>query len=322
MMHYIFQEGLENLVEPSTKAVERQPISEEWRGWNYHNENLRPPVDGVVLPIYAVAGNYCSSGRDIYLRFVKKLRPIPTASMIVGSMYHELLATLIEKSREYIYSHDLDAKFDIGKFLFFEGQKTIENLANNEDAEKGLKNGIITKKDLDEAQENLAKLWKYESTLVTASVDFHIAKHLHMNKDTLARHGIPVFTEQKLDGRKLSLSSNLSVDALHLPGKTVVIDIKTGMKNSFHRLTTTGYAMVIESIERKPVDIGCIIYPSFSKKRSVPSVEVDVHPVTDKLRKEFIEARNRKLEIVASGKDPLHEDGKEWCKGCEIFRKE
>lgn len=321
-MHYIFQEGLENLVEPSTKAVERTPISDEWRGWNYHNENLRPPVDNVVLPIYAVAGNYCKSGRDIYLKFVKKLKSQPNGAMIVGSMYHSILATLMEKSREYIYSRDLDEKFDISKFLFFEGKKVIDEQINGNDATRGLKDGIISKKELDDARENLEKLWKYESLLVTASVNFHLAKHLHMNKDTLARHGIPVFTEQKLDGRKLSLSSNLSVDALHLPGKTVVIDIKTGMKNDFHRLTTTGYAMVIESVERKPVDVGCIIYPSFTKKRSVPTFEVDVHPITDKLRKEFIENRNRKLEIVANGTDPLHEDGSEWCKSCEIFKKE
>jgi len=321
MMHYIFQEGLEGVIEPSVKSVERTPISEEWRGWNYHNDNLRVNFEDVKLPVYAVAAKYCSSGRDCYLRFVKHMKPEVFPAMIEGGLYHSVLSEVVEYSRKYIFMKDVDAKFNIAQYLFFRGKEVIEKLLNGEDVRKALKSGLIKQKDVEEIKSNLEKLWNYEATLISASVDFFISKHPYINKDTLSTRAIPIAVEQKLDGTKLGLSSNLSTDAVHLPGRTVVIDVKTGHKQEFHRMTTTGYALVLESIEKKPVDIGVIIYPSFSKNRSVPNIEMDVHPITDKLRKAFIEERNKKLKIVAEKIDPLHEDGKEWCKGCEIFKK-
>lgn len=321
MMHYVFLEGLVGAIEPSVKSVERTPISEEWRGWNYHNDNLHTEFADVKLPIYAVAAKYCSSGRDAYLRFVKHLKPEISLAMIEGTLYHSVLSEIVEYSRKYIFMKDVDSKFNIAQYLFFRGKEVIDKILNTDDVKKGLKNGLIKTKDLEEIKNNLEKLWNYEATLISASVSFYISKHPFINKDTLSTRALPIVVEQKLDGNKLGLSSNLSTDAVHLPGRTVVIDVKTGHKTDFHRLTTTGYALVLESIEQKPVDVGVIIYPTFSKNRSVPNIEMDVHPITDKLRKEFIEERNKKLKIVAEKIDPLHEDGKEWCKGCEIFKK-
>lgn len=320
MMHYVLNEGLEGVIEPSVKSVERNPISEEWRGWNYYNQNLRTEVDDVKLPIYAVAAKYCSSGRDVYLRFVKRLRPEVSEAMIEGILYHSILSEIVENSRKYIFSRDLDGKFNIGQFLFFRGKEVIDRLLKGEDVRQGLKKGTMKQKDLVETKANLEKLWSYEATLIQATVSFYISKHPYINKDSLSTRAMPIVVEQKLDGSKLGLSSNLSADAVHLPGRTIVLDVKTGRKKDFHRLTTTGYALVLESIEKRPVDVGVITYPTFNKNRSVPSIEMDVHPISDKLRRQFIEERNKKLKIVAEKTDPLHEDGKEWCAGCALFR--
>ncbi len=320
MMHYVLNEGLEGVIEPSVKSVERNPISEEWRGWNYHNDNLRTEFDDVRLPIYAVAAGYCASGRDVYLRFVKHMKPALSQAMITGVLYHSILSEVMEYSRRYIFSKDLDSKFNIGQYLFFRGKEVVERLLKSDDVKLGLKKGILKQKGIEETKSNLEKLWNYDSTLIQATVSFYISKHPFINKDTLSTRALPLVVEQKLDGSKLGLSSNLSTDAVHLPGKTVVIDVKTGRRQDFHRLTTTGYALVLESIEKRPIDIGVIVYPSFNKNRSVPNIEMDVHPIADKLRKEFVEERNKKLKIVAEKTDPLHEDGKEWCRGCAIFR--
>ncbi len=238
MMHYILNEALEGVVEPSVKSVERNPISEEWRGWNYHNEILRTEFDDVKLPIYAVAARYCSSGRDVYLRFVKHLKPEASQAMIEGILYHSVLSEVVEYSRRYIFSRDLDGRFNIGQYLFFRGKEIIEKLLKGDDVRQGLKKGILKQKDIEEVRDNLGKLWSYDATLIQAMVSFYISKHPFINKDTLSTRALPIVVEQKLDGSKLGLSSNLSSDAAHLPGRTVVIDVKTGRKQDFHRLTT------------------------------------------------------------------------------------
>ncbi|MFW6139355.1 MAG: CRISPR-associated protein Cas4 [Spirochaetota bacterium] len=67
----------------------------------------------------------------------------------------------------------------------------------------------------------------------------------------------------KENGSYLELSNKLSVAAFAV-STPVVFDIKYDIKRDFHPLGITGYAMVMEAIYEFPVDIGCIVYPSFS----------------------------------------------------------
>ena len=88
--------------------------------------------------------------------------------------------------------------------------------------------------------------------------------------------------------------------------KHAVIDIKTGTPKSFHRLTTTGYALALENYYGRDsrFDIGCIFYVNFNEGSDVPIIDCDIYPITNAVRKEFIEERNTKIEIVAENKDP------------------
>jgi CRISPR-associated protein Csa1 len=98
MFHYVFSEAFEELLEIPRRAIRKRPISEDLRGWNYANEKLELRYR-LGLPMYAIASRYCPTGRDIYLTFVKKVSIPRTKAMILGLLYHRLLAKLVEEAR-------------------------------------------------------------------------------------------------------------------------------------------------------------------------------------------------------------------------------
>ena len=87
-------------------------------------------------------------------------------------------------------------------------------------------------------------------------------------------------------------------------GGMIICDMKTGAKMEFHRLSTTGYALVYESLYEIPVNIGCTVYLSFLKDHPTPHIEREFYLIDDELRQWFIEERDNKMEIVYYGKDP------------------
>jgi CRISPR-associated protein Csa1 len=105
----------------------------------------------------------------------------------------------------------------------------------------------------------------------------------------------------KLDGRHLGLSQHLSVDGVSFPNLTV-FELKFGQRRDFHRLSTTGYALVIESLFEVPIDVGCVVYVRLADGRV--SLERDFHLIDDELRQVFIEERDEKMRLIAVEIDP------------------
>lgn len=86
-----------------------------------------------------------------------------------------------------------------------------------------------------------------------------LVKQSYTGVDSLVAQVLPVVVEQKLFGSFLGLSSNLSSDAFTF-FEPMVIDLKFGEPQKFHRLTTTGYALVMEALHEYPVNLGCLEY--------------------------------------------------------------
>jgi len=99
----------------------------------------------------------------------------------------------------------------------------------------------------------------------------------------------------------LGLSSHLSVDAFVF-SEPMVVDIKFGQRQHFHHLSTTGYALVMESLYEYPINIGCVVYPSFREGRF--AVERDFHLIDDELRQWFIEERDEQMRMIHEEIDP------------------
>lgn len=100
---------------------------------------------------------------------------------------------------------------------------------------------------------------------------------------------------QKMEGSFLGLSSQLTADAyaFALP---MILDLKFALKRDSHRLSTTGYALVMEALYEHPVDIGCLVYVGFKDKRFI--VQREFHLINEELRQRFIEERDEKMRMV------------------------
>ncbi len=141
----------------------------------------------------------------------------------------------------------------------------------------------------------------FEARRVNERVADVLARQPHVGPDALVALALPVTLEVKLNGTFLGLSPHLSADAV-LFTDTLVVDLKFGPREEFHRLATTGYALVLESLYEVPMNVGCIVYASFRHGRL--ALERDYHAIGDELRQWFLEEREEKARLVSEGLDP------------------
>ncbi len=273
-------------------------VDERFRGWAWELSPIEPPYD-YLLPLSEIAGRYCESMRDIYLRHVEKKRKPTTTNMIEGKLYHEAVALAIENAKRCLYTESVSDVNKVGDFLSQIKDRIIDGMIS------GVKKPTLSDRgghwDPGRVRENLDWIWNYETNQIVASIERILTIQPYIGLDALVNSAIPVVPEQKLDGRNLGLSSHLSADAFGVEG--VVLDIKTGRRRHFHRLATTGYAMVIESIYEYPVDIGCIVY-CWLRDGLPPPIEYDVHTIDEPLRQELLEIRDDAMKLIYDQRDP------------------
>lgn len=281
-MYFLSDEERRYVLRRLVPQARANPVHPELRGWSWDEPPLAPIYD-VQLGVYEIAAQYCESGRDVYWRRVGGIQAPPNALMIEGQVLHAAVATLLLEAKRAIYVH---------------GTGCMEALLALEEADL---DALVPPEGGAEVQEKVALLWSFEHRRVVARVQDVLARQPHIGPDGLAALALPVTVEQKLDGRFLGLSSHLSADAFVF-SEPMMVDIKFGERRDFHRLTTTGYALVMESLYEYPIDLGCVVYPSFRGGRV--QIERDFHLIDDELRQWFIEARDERMRLVAEEIDP------------------
>ncbi|MBI4896388.1 MAG: type I-A CRISPR-associated protein Cas4/Csa1 [Candidatus Aenigmarchaeota archaeon] len=297
-MYFVFGEPVEEFFGGVLKESSDMHVDESLRGWA-HTEPMRPKTSA-QLPIYIVAGKYCVTGRDVWLKYVKKFVAEKSKALLTGSLYHEVLAQVVPAAKRYIYQNGVTADFDLRGFLQETCMTTTDQLV-----EKKKFDVIDTlgPTDLLEMKANMRKLWNFQMGQICAAVDLVLSKHYEIDADSLVAKALPLSVEQRIDGSRIGLSSQLYVDAMNVP-HTVIMDTKTGRQHEFHRLTITGYALAYESEYHKPVNLGIILYPKFVKHKSVPYVIKKPFMINDELRREFLAERDRKAAIIQTKEDP------------------
>lgn len=107
-------------------------------------------------------------------------------------------------------------------------------------------------------------------------------------------------SEYRVDGSLLGLSRNLRVDGLVEGG--VVLEVKHGKAQHFHRLALAGYAMAIEADSEVPVDYGVLVYVYQQGGRA--ALEWEPVYLSTQLRAEFVESRDEVIDMLVSGREP------------------
>ncbi len=285
-MYFLSEEERRYVLRKLLPEARREPVHDELRGWNWHQPPLAPIYEA-PLGLWEIAGQYCQTGRDLFWRRVEGRRMPPNGAMVAGGVLHTVITGLILAAKRAIYAHGSDCV------------EPLASLAPPEIAEPNLT--ALPQSAGQEVQAHAQVLAAFERRRIVGRVEDILARQPHIGPDALAAWALPVVVEQRLDGRFLGLSAHLSADAFAF-GEPMIADLKFGPREAFHRLTTAGYALVLESLTEMPIDIGCVVYPTFDGQHL--RLERDFHRIDDELRQWFVEARDERMRLVEEGIDP------------------
>jgi len=224
----------------------------------------------------------------VYLRRILRVEGRPNRAMLEGLVLHRVVAGLILEAKRALYQEGAEGCLRALEALSCPDGRVLGELAGHLEEIEGLRNKVET-------------LWQFEYHRVVSRVQEVLARQPHIGVDSLVALALPITVEQKLDGRFLGLSAHLSADAFAF-SEPMIMDIKFGERQDFHRLTTTGYGLVMESIYEYPINVGCVVYVRFQGERVL--IERDFHRIDDELRSWFIESRDERMRMVEEGIDP------------------
>ena len=285
-MYFLSDDERKKLLKSYIPKSREQGVAEELRGWNWHQPPLEPIYD-LRLPLYQVAGKYCGSGRDLYLNRVERKKAAANMAMKRGSMFHELIVQTLVQAKKLIYLHNVNAGAILSgltELLPCFLERTTE-----------------LSRQIPDIREQVTQIFNYMLSIISSRLQETLTRQPYIGEDSLAAQVVPFVLEQKLDGTFLGLSSNLSSDAFVF-SEPMIMDLKFGPREAFHRLTTTGYALVMEAIFEYPINVGCIVYGEFKNGRL--HIQKDFHIISDELRQWFIEERDEKMRLVYDEVDP------------------
>ena len=307
-MYFLSDEERRYLIGNLLPRARRSPVHPELRGWNWREPPLLPAYD-VRLGVYEIAGKYCRTGRDVYLRRVLGVHADPNRAMREGVILHRALVDVVLRAKAMIYTMGAaNSLLEMQRLLEPAACPSEEWVLSAIRAEEGSE---LSDAEVEGLRQRVAILQAFEYHRIISRIEDVLARQPRVGPDSLVALALPVTVEQQLDGSLLGLSSHLSVDAV--PAfEPMVFDVKFGPREDFHRLSTTAYALVLESIYEQPVDVGCVIYARFVRSTSGHGkaegerllVERDLHLIDDELRQYFVEERDERMRMVAEEIDP------------------
>ncbi len=292
-MYFLSHEEQRYLLRRLLPQARENEVHPELRGWNWHQPPLLPVYEP-WLALHEIASQYCPTGRDVFVRRVLGQRPAPNAAMIAGRVLHQTVADLVLAAKRAIYN--------AGPGRCLPALLALPGPNDPGDGQDGPTDvDRLAAPDQIALRAQVQALWAFEQRRIVARVEDVLSRQPHIGADSLAALALPVTVESRLDGRFLGLSQHLSADAFNF-AEPMMVDLKFGPPQPFHRLSTTGYALVMESLYEVPVNVGCVVYVRFRDGQVL--IERDFHHLSDELRQEFIEARDERAQMVQEEIDP------------------
>ncbi len=271
-------------------------VSEELRGWCWYREPVRPPSDLVKLSVSDVASRYCKTMRDLYLKHVIEVDVEPSVQMIWGRKLHETFRETVVLVKQLL-SRDVTSGVELVERVN-DIANAIVNKVLKDVSTKGLDQGLVAKLD-----STCRALCKYLVVQIASRVNDVLSRFGRSSlQDSIVYYSVPLVTEYIIDGSLVGLKEVLRVDAI---AYNILVEVKTGQIEEFHKLSLAGYALAMESDLEIPVDYGLLIYINFNScSTSVPKIKVVPVVISDELRREFLDLRDQAMEIVLHERDP------------------
>ncbi len=246
--------------------AEKYKVQAELRGWNWD----RPPVKPnhyLGLGVSEVAYFSCCPEEAIKMKLGKKE---VNDSMLFGLMVHKVFMSVVNEINAMVLKGL--RPWLISTILMKRSNAVVRSFTNDRSL-----------------QEKLSELYRALTILFVGDV----ASEMMLNNPYTPK---PIMiSEYVINGIPLGLSKRLRADAV---SEGMVLELKTGKIQKWHRIQLAGYAMALESQIEQPVDYGALLSINVDKlKLEVSGVFID-----EGLRSEFLEARNEMgEEILRSG---------------------
>lgn len=275
-MYFLSSMDQKKLVDKILPTARSVGVSDDLRGWNWTRPPLKP-MHEAKIPMYSVCSKYCPTARDVFLNRVRGVFPKPTQAVIMGTAIHRTVSTVIS--------------------CFLNGNvPPFEEWYSSVVREKHIT------EEIGAIKEKTKIVWDH--VLKNCEIQYMNRKseQPYASRRDLLATSVPFLVEHKVSGELLGLSGLLSVDCYdYLRG--IVFDLKvTHEGKDWYRLSSTGYAVVLESVYEIPVDVGCVIYLWFDGEEL--RISKDLFFISDDLRSWWLEERDNKLSIVAQKMDP------------------
>ncbi|MGI5837756.1 MAG: type I-A CRISPR-associated protein Cas4/Csa1 [Chloroflexota bacterium] len=286
-MYFLSDEERRYVLRKLLPESRKGDVHPELRGWNWAEPPLAPAYD-IPLGVSEIAGRYCGTSRDLYMKRVVGVKAAPNVAMLEGWLLHRAVADQLLMAMRIIYTSSIERMLQSLEALRIPKLEALENMPLSDEKRSELRGKVMAVAD-------------FEYRRIVTRVADVLSRQPRVGNGGLAALALPVTVELPLDGRFLGLSSHLSADAVSL-FEPLIVDLKFGEKRDFHRLATTGYALVMESLYECPINLGCVIYVKIEGGRI--SLDRDFHLIDDELRQWFVEARDENMRMLSDETDP------------------
>jgi len=277
-----------------SKEMRRLPkpeIDEELRGWSY-SEGVLASQTKVLLGVSDITSNFCPNGRDVYLRYVKKIPPKDNQILQKGRLIHEIWTKSLELIKKTLYA--------IGEDL--DGETLYKEIMNKEEAMEDEAVNKYNLLDKDYIKWLVHKILDSAARTYSSALDRHKARSPYITLDGLVYLTVPLITEFPINGERLGLSKTLRIDALAPP--SVIIEVKSRPPSEVFEASLAGYALAFESEYEVPVDYGVLLYVNVVDSERKIFSRAKLVPISAQLRTSFVELRDRRTEIIIYEEDP------------------
>ncbi len=284
---------IEDLIALS-KEIRKMPkpeIDEELRGWSY-SEGVLASQTKILLGVSDITSNFCPNGRDVYLRYVKKVPPKDNQTLQKGRLIHEVWTKSLELVKKVLYA--------VGEGL--DGEILYKEVMSKEEI---IRNEAINKYNLlsrDYIEWLVHKILETAARTYSSALDRHKERSPYITLDGLVYLTVPLITEFPINGERLGLSKTLRIDALAPP--STIVEVKSRPPSEVFEASLAGYALAFESEYEVPIDYGVLLYVNVVDSERRIFSRTKLVPISAQLRMNFIELRDRRAEIVVYEEDP------------------
>uniref|UniRef100_A0A7C1CG68 Type I-A CRISPR-associated protein Cas4/Csa1 n=1 Tax=Thermofilum adornatum TaxID=1365176 RepID=A0A7C1CG68_9CREN len=276
------------------KDLRRLPeveVSEELRGWSF-SSGVVSSSSGSLLGVSDITGGFCEKGRDVYLRYVKKVKPRDNAVLQRGRLIHEVWTRTVALAKKKLYEGGLELTSETF-------QKEMTNMGERLLREMSAKYNLL---NLEEVEWLTRRIFGEGIATYASALERQFSRSRYLEIDGLVSSVVPFITEFTISGERVGLSRSLRVDAYIPP--SLLLELKTRPPRREFELSLAGYALAFESVYEVPVNRGLLVYVEADNVKRRLYIKPRLIDIGDGLRTEFIDKRDKLKEYLTYQLDP------------------